>query len=67
MYRISTNPAGAKRWWRPDETIPEGHTYLREATAEEDALIDEILDGDAAFDQARMEAAAAKLRPLLEG
>ena len=65
MYRISTNPDGEKRWWRPDETIPADHCWRRQATAEEAALIDEILAGNAAFDEARMGAAADKLRLLL--
>ena len=65
MYRISMTDAGEKRWWRHDETIPADHCWRREATAEEAALIDEILAGNAAFDEALMGAAADKLRLLL--
>lgn len=65
MYRISTNHDGEKRWWRPYETIPTDHYWRRDATAEEAALMDEILDGNGAFDGARMNAAADKLRQIL--
>ena len=65
MYRISTNPDGEKRWWRPYETIPDDHCWRREATSDETAMIDEILAGNATFDEARMGAAADKLSLLL--
>ena len=46
-YRISTGPNG-KRWWSPDETIPEDHTHIRPATPDETDLIDRILAQDRA-------------------
>ena len=64
-YRIVKNLSGENRWWSFEDTLPEGHVYLREATAEEAALIDEILAGNAVFDWARMDVGANKLRPLL--
>jgi len=60
-YRIAKNFDGEWRWWQLHETIPDGHTFVRPATAEEAVLIDEILAGDASFDEDRMERASAVL------
>lgn len=46
-YRVATNRSGRNLWWTEDETIPEGHTNIREATQEEAALMDRIVKQDA--------------------
>ena len=43
MYRVSTNPAGEKQWWSPDDNIPTSHRFIRSATYEEAVIIDVIL------------------------
>ena len=45
-YRVSTNPAGEKRWWVAGETIPADHKAIRDARQEEAAVMDEILRQD---------------------
>jgi|GEM_PF-2605222 len=60
-YRIAKSPEGEWRFWEPRDVIPEGHTEVRYATAEEAALIDEIEAGNASFDEDRMEIASATL------
>jgi hypothetical protein len=63
-YRVATAPSGCNLWWTEYETIPDGHNYIREATPEEAALMDQILKQDAV---GRMPSLAIgdKLRKLL--
>jgi hypothetical protein len=42
-YRVSTNRSGDKRWWSDSEVIPETHSDIRPATAEEAAVMDKIV------------------------
>ena len=46
-YRVSTTPAGEKRWWMAGEAIPADHTGVRPACADEAEIMDEILRQDA--------------------
>jgi hypothetical protein len=47
-YRISTKPDGAKVWWQAHEAIPPNHTAIRDANAEEAALMDKLLQSKGA-------------------
>lgn len=64
IYRVATNRSGRNLWWTEDETIPKGHTNIREATAEEAALMDRIVKQDATGDVSIL-SIGEKIRGLL--
>lgn len=45
-YRVSTNRYSEQRWWYFSETIPNTDTNIRDATAEEEVLMEAILEFD---------------------
>ena len=42
-FRVSTNPAGERRWWQRHDVIPSTHTDVRPATETEAELMRKIL------------------------
>ena len=64
-YQIARSPyRGHLTWWAPDETVPPNYTLIRDATAEEAVQITEIIDGDTASDNHRVDVAWDELKRL---